>query len=249
MLLTKFGAQSNSPKIGYLMSALTQNRPIDVYQALIAAIRSGKFSPGERLPNEREMAATFSTTRPIIRDALLILHKDGYIERKVGSGTYISDNVPQLIEMADAEVDITTRYEHDFQETIEARLLFEPGIAAMAARNPTPSLISDMETCLVKILEAPNWLIYKEQIYKFSRCYYVAAGNDFLLWTFDQIVKARQQYKFDGKRATEPVAEIVRRHAHDQLFLIYDAIKSGNEERTSVEVKRNLLGQATSTGL
>ena len=66
-----------------------------------------------------------------------MLQKEGLVERKIGSGTYLSERAPQIIELKDAAVDMSPERSHDFLETLEARLLIEPSIAARAAEAPT----------------------------------------------------------------------------------------------------------------
>ena len=138
---------------------------------------------------------------------------------------------------------------HGFHETLEARLLMEPSVAARAAGSPSPEFCADLDAALERILAAPTWLQFKEDIYGFSRLYYVEAGNDFLCWTFDQIVAARRANKFDGGTDQAPVANLVRKHFHDRLAKIADAITSRDPERAKAEVESFLVGMAASSAL
>ena len=171
------------------------------------------------------------------------------IQRKVGSGTYLSKEAPQIIERLDADVDFTVKHDHSFLETIEARLIIEPGVAMLAARNVDRAGRTELKRALEAILDASNWLEYKSRIYLFSRAYYAASGNSFLLWTFDQIVKARQDHKFDGHREKGVVAEIVRRHSYEQLIEIHDAIALGDAVQAETVTRNYLVGLAASSGL
>ena len=49
-------------------------------------ISSGAFSPGQRLPAERELAELFGVSRPTIREAIRVLGFSGVVETKQGSG-------------------------------------------------------------------------------------------------------------------------------------------------------------------
>ena len=220
-----------------------------VYRTLFDAIRAGRIEPGARFPNERQLAADHRASRAQVRDALLMLQKEGLIERKVGSGTFLSVRAAQIVERLDAQVDTAADHEHSFAETLEARLIIEPGVAALAARNGSVADFQALREALGAVLEAGDWLSFKQRIYHFSRLYYLASGNDFLLRTFDQIVAARRQYKFDGHRERGRVAAIVRRHAHQQLAAICDAIVSRDERRAETEVARYLSGMVASGGL
>ncbi|MDE0307923.1 MAG: GntR family transcriptional regulator [Albidovulum sp.] len=220
-----------------------------VYNEIRDLLRSGAVLPGERIPNERKLAEINGASRMRVRDALLMLQREGLVERKIGSGTYLSERAPQIIELSEAAVKMSAERSHDFHETLEARLLIEPAVAARAAEAPTAQFVSDLDQALERLLEVPTWLEFKEEIYGFSRLYYVEAGNEFLCWTFDQIVSARRANKFDGGSDQAPVANLVKKHFHDRLSKIAEAIKSENSEQAKSEVESFLVGMAASSAL
>jgi GntR family transcriptional regulator, transcriptional repressor for pyruvate dehydrogenase complex len=217
--------------------------------ALMIAIRKGRYLPGAQLPNERKLAETFGASRQQVRDALLILNEMGLISRKVGSGTWLSENAPQIIERIDADVHVETLHEHSFLETIEARLILEPGVAALAARHVTESHVAQMKSALTALLHPGSWIEFKSRIYQFSRSYYLASGNGFLVRTFDQIIKARADYKFDGRRENGEVAEIVRNHSYEQCAQIFRAIADGDEIRAELVTRNYLIAIAASSSI
>jgi DNA-binding FadR family transcriptional regulator len=59
----------------------------DQIQALIAA---GEFPPGSRLPAERELAKRFGVSRPSLREALIALEVQGYVDVRPGSGIVVT---------------------------------------------------------------------------------------------------------------------------------------------------------------
>ncbi|MGI9436318.1 MAG: FadR/GntR family transcriptional regulator [Geminicoccaceae bacterium] len=218
-----------------------------VYQEVRNLIRSGEIAPGGRIPNERRLAETKGVSRTQVRDALLMLQKEGLVERKIGSGTYLSERAPQIIELKDAAVDMSLERSHDFLETLEARLLIEPSVAARAAEAPTKTFRRDLDASLERVLSAPTWLQFKEEIYAFARLYYQEAGNGFLLWTFEQIVSTRRSNNFDGEMDQAPVANLVRKHFHDRLSKIAQAITNEDPEQARAEVEAFLVGMAASS--
>jgi DNA-binding FadR family transcriptional regulator len=219
-----------------------------VYLAIMQELREGLYAPGSQLPNERQLAERHNTSRQKVRDALLIMQEAGLVERKVGSGTYLSPGAPRIIERLDADVDVNAPHDHSFLETIEARLIFEPGVAALAARNITPAKAATLKAALDAVLEPATWLEYKSRLYLFSRACYLASGNSFLLKTFDQIVEARRDHNFDGHRENSAVAEIVRRHSHEQLSEIHAAIAKGDEGAAEAATRNYLVRIAASSG-
>ena len=62
----------------------------DVSTALRQRIGSGELPTGARLPAERALADQFGVARGTIREALRQLEAMGLVERKAGSGTYVT---------------------------------------------------------------------------------------------------------------------------------------------------------------
>lgn len=54
------------------------------------AILAGRYESGERLPSEAELVKTFDTSRITVSRALRELQLGGMIERRVGSGSYVT---------------------------------------------------------------------------------------------------------------------------------------------------------------
>ncbi len=60
-----------------------------IYTALEAAIASGKYKPGQRLPSESELLKLFGASRITVNRALRELQLAGIIDRRAGSGSYV----------------------------------------------------------------------------------------------------------------------------------------------------------------
>jgi len=225
------------------------DRPVtasEIHADLMARMREGRLLPGQQLPNERQLAELYGSSRQQVRDALLILQEAGLVIRKVGSGTWAADDMPRIIERMDAEVDVDAAHEHSFLETVEARLILEPGVAALAARNISEAHLERLRAALEAVRDTATWLEFKSRIYLFARAYYEASGNSFLLWTFDRILAARIDHRFDGHRENGAVAGIVRQHSYDQLRAIYRAIAAGDEAEAEAVTRTYLIGIAAS---
>jgi GntR family transcriptional regulator/MocR family aminotransferase len=66
-----------------------------VYQRLRAAILLGQLSPGTRLPSTRQMASDLGVSRNTMMSAFDQLIAEGYVEGRVGSGTFVSPTLPE----------------------------------------------------------------------------------------------------------------------------------------------------------
>jgi len=72
-----------------------------VREAVIRDIREGELLPGERIMSERRLAERFNVSRMAAQYALKVLEKEGYVERRRGSGTYVRKHDIEKINLGD----------------------------------------------------------------------------------------------------------------------------------------------------
>jgi GntR family transcriptional regulator len=79
---------------------LDPDSPVPLYRQLAdelsAQISAGRLSAGERIPFEHELAARYRLGRPTVRQATEVLVRRRVLERRRGSGTYVSDVPPEV---------------------------------------------------------------------------------------------------------------------------------------------------------
>ncbi|WP_414839637.1 GntR family transcriptional regulator [Carnobacterium sp. TMP28] len=68
---------------------------IQIHNQLRKDIEEGVWKIGERIPSERDLALKFNVSRMTLRQAVQTLVDEGILERKVGSGTYVSSKKVQ----------------------------------------------------------------------------------------------------------------------------------------------------------
>jgi GntR family transcriptional regulator of arabinose operon len=61
-----------------------------IYQKLREMLSTGTYAEGHKLPSEGMLVEKFGASRPTIRRALAQLESDGFVEKKMGSGTVVS---------------------------------------------------------------------------------------------------------------------------------------------------------------
>ena len=108
---------------------------------LAAAISSGKYRIGERLPAERQLAEAFKVSRATVREATIALETEGLVDVKKGSGVYVLQ-LPQRSGVA-------LPLEVGPFELIEARLLIESEAAALAALHIEANELAQLDALLV----------------------------------------------------------------------------------------------------
>jgi len=65
-----------------------------LYAALRAAILEGRLHPAARIPATRDLARQYDLSRGTIVNAVEQLKSEGYVQGRTGSGTYVSNTLP-----------------------------------------------------------------------------------------------------------------------------------------------------------
>ncbi len=111
-----------------------------------ALINGGEFTPGDRLPPERDLAKQLGVSRPSLREALIALEMETLLDVRVGSGIYVTQpNEPRRTsELAEASGPF---------EVMRARRLIEGECAALAAKVATPAQVRAVREAHAAIVE------------------------------------------------------------------------------------------------
>jgi len=106
---------------------------------LRALIERGEFAVGSRLPPERDLAVQLGVSRPSVREALIALEVEGFVEVRMGSGIYVCPRDAAKARRVTAEAPL---------ETIRARQLIESELAAHAARHMKKAQITGLRDAI-----------------------------------------------------------------------------------------------------
>ncbi len=85
-----------------------------LYAALRSEILDGRLRPGTRLPATRDLAEQYHLSRGTIVSAFEQLRAEGYLEGKVGSGTFVAGSLPEHARRVPAR--LSTRPPRRFSE-------------------------------------------------------------------------------------------------------------------------------------
>src|SRR4051812_22632513 len=102
-----------------------------IAEQLRVLMTTGEFTPGHRLPAERDLAKQFGVSRPSVREALIALEVEGWVEVRTGSGVYVLERAARS-QGGHRKVPPT---EWGPLELIRARKVIEGEIAALAATH------------------------------------------------------------------------------------------------------------------
>jgi DNA-binding FadR family transcriptional regulator len=111
----------------------------DIALKLEAAILDGRFTPGERLPSEREMQVQFGTGRGVVREAIQVLKQKGLLEVRKGAkgGAYI-----RRLDVANVSESLALflkQHPVDKEQLIEFRESMDQTITLLAIARATPA--------------------------------------------------------------------------------------------------------------
>jgi DNA-binding FadR family transcriptional regulator len=110
-----------------LQSIAPQRLYRQIADQLRELIQQGEFVTGARLPAERDLARQLGVSRPSVREALIALEVEGWVEVRTGSGVYVLD---RSVQRSPAPMEVT---EWGPLELIRARRVVEGETAALAA--------------------------------------------------------------------------------------------------------------------
>lgn len=124
-----------------LQSIETRRLYQQIAQQLRQLILAGEFAPGSRLPAERELASQLGVSRPSVREALIALEVEGWVEVRTGSGVYVLERSAHTGERVPVNA-------WGPLEVIRARRVIEGEIAVLAAQHAEPAHIAALQEAL-----------------------------------------------------------------------------------------------------
>lgn len=109
-----------------------------LYQQVAATIKerieNNDYQVGTKLPAERLLADEMKVSRTVIREAIIMLEVEGYVDVRKGSGIHVMSNQSNNVTTAESDLDFSQCGPF---ELLQARQLIESHIAEFAATQAT----------------------------------------------------------------------------------------------------------------
>ena len=214
---------------------------VRVASNLLNKIHADKMLPHTRLPSESVIAKHFKVSRTVVRDAIAILKKDGILESRRGSGTFISEKFKPSSEK---DQEITEQSVHALLNIIEVRRGIESEIAALAAIRRTPGQLSEIENALSdikKVTDAGNSGV--EEDVRFHMLIAQATVNPYWLKFVDtfsyslrsatSVTRANEDRRLDFSQQVQ--------EEHEQIV---SAIAEGNPDLARLAASKHMINAA-----
>jgi DNA-binding FadR family transcriptional regulator len=160
-------------------------------------IAEGGYSPGDRLPPERQLIEELGVGRAALRRALDQLERSGAIWRHVGKGTFIAGGEEDVGDLARQMTPM---------RMMQARLCIEPALAREAAIHATAEAMARLGRVVDRSENASSWAEYEAQDDAFHRAVAEAGDNALLVALFDQLNRVRRAVTWGSvsRRTSKP---------------------------------------------
>lgn len=216
------------------MSARIQHRRYrKIADQLVARIEAGEYSPGSRLPSERELVEELQVSRPTLREALIALEIMGFVTVRGGSGIYVAEKDKH-------HTDIDPGF--GSFELLEARKIVETDTAAIAARTITPDQLSELRVQLelqIKGLEEEG-VMPEENDMRFHTLIAAATGNGALHYIVHQLWRFRRESDIWRLIDERSGAKIQQSRSAEEHVRIFAAIEARNPEAARKAMRRHI---------
>lgn len=221
----------------------SQNLTERVAVALSEEIMSGRYSVGDTLQSETEMAKSFGVSRTVMREAVSRLKADGLVSSKQGAGVFVMATQRQVrfsIEpVSDREIE-------DLLPIVELRQGFEVEAAGLAALRASAEDLEAMRAAIAAMADALERHDIRAGVeadiaFHSAICqathnpYYPQLFETFRIFLLENIAVSREN---SHRRAPDAGASVSPAQAeHEALFA---AIESGDGHSARVRARKHL---------
>jgi DNA-binding FadR family transcriptional regulator len=183
-----------------------------ISRKLAKAIADGDYELGQRLPSERELAQTFSVSRPTVREAIIALELDGLVQVRLGSGVYVMNRMPPGGKESAKDIGPF--------ELLEARRAIEGEICALAALRIEDSELEQLSKLVAEMRDDNRHneiLMSEEADRRFHELIASATQNSALIaavqMLWDARVRSPQSHSMDDKGRARGLKPPIEEHA------------------------------------
>lgn len=204
------------------------------------SIFSGRWGPGERLPNETQLAAELAAGRSTVREAIKSLEHAGVVHIRAGrgGGTYVAE--PDYRQVGKVLGTLFQMRRFDLGELFQARRFIEPGVAACAAQLATPEDLADLRFLLD---QAEARLRVGEDVAGLNGHFHFAVArsthNSLMLMLTASLLDLNREATESGIKVYEQRGRSLEQHRE-----LTDAITARNERAAREIMERHLADMA-----
>jgi GntR family uxuAB operon transcriptional repressor len=214
------------------VKTLISTSSTDIAGALRKQIASSRFALNERLPPERLLAEQFGVARGTVREALRQLEETGFVQRRPGSGTYVTwteDTVGRGIVETVRPL-----------ELVDARLAVEPQMCRLAVLQATEADFARFEaqlSAMERCAEDPKGFAAEDEAFHLALA--GCTRNAMIQWMMQKIHEVRTHAQWELMRTITLTPEVIRTYNRQHREVV-DAIARRDSESAAQAMKRHL---------
>ena len=211
----------------------SQNIARTVFESLRTQILAGNLSPGERLPGERELAATYGTNRNTLREAVRRLEQARLVTVRHGQGVTVADfrrtgTMDLLAPLFEASGDYMelSQIVHDI---LPARLLvleFAGRLAVQRADRTDIERLSDITDLIVTASSTDNANVIARGFQRWLEALIDAGHSVAMRWVANPFLDS-----FRELLERFPEVWVMDKNFPDHLKGFIAALEAGDEEK------------------
>lgn len=204
----------------------------DIATAVRRDIKEGILLTGERLPPERTLAEKYEVARGTVREALRQLETMRFVERRAGSGTYVT-----WLDLNDAgAITETTRP----LELVDARFGLEPQVVRLAIIHATANDLDQAEVHLREMEQCgfdPGAFADADERFHLSLA--DCAQNPLMRWMMTKMHEVRSHSQWGQMRTLTLTPSMIDIY-NEQHRVIVDAIRARDAEAAARAMRAHL---------
>ncbi|MFM0114601.1 FadR/GntR family transcriptional regulator [Paraburkholderia nemoris] len=211
-------------------------------------IASGRMRDGVKLPAERQLSEQFGASRGAVRRVLQDLKDRGLITQAVGSGTFVLPGAAKALPSPEIVIDELSETQTSPAELMEARLLIEPLMPKLIARNATSSDFARMMECIERSEAAQTVEEFEHWDGELHRTFALATHNSFFLKVLELTNRVREQGEW-GRLKRHSLTPERRKEYQAQHRAIVEALRDRDADQAGEvltghlrQIQRNLFG-------
>jgi DNA-binding FadR family transcriptional regulator len=190
----------------------------EVFDRLMARIRSGALPPGSQLPSERELMEEYGVGRPAVREALQTLERSGIVEILHGErARVVVPTAERLVgQIAGGAMHLLRSEPGSLEHLKDARLFLETGTARLAAARATEDQVARLRLLIAQhraAIDSPDKFLARDM--DFHREIATIAGNPIFPAIVEAIFRWAGEYYRTLVRA--PGAEELTLAEHERI--------------------------------
>lgn len=206
-----------------------------VFAQMKEMVLHGTWQPGQKLPSENDLAASFHVSRITVRQALQKMSMIGLVETRSGEGSFITSM--SLKPLMNSMIPIAYFSENDMQKVLEFRQVVEVETAGIAAEKATPEKIEELRALyreMNSLAENQRWREFAENDLAFHFKIAEMTDNELIIET-NTILRDVLRTAMD--QIVDTLGSKIGIYYHGRLL---DAIENHDSKRTKSIMREHL---------